>query len=297
MWTRSRFLNEYVPGLFAVAVDSYINKRNEGMGLNKLVTVKTSQKKKEEDAIRSGLGLPVIKGEGAAVSYDTQIGGAKQTWIHSVYALAVRMTEEAIEDNLYELNGGGDAGDLKEIYEDLGQAMAVNIETLLARFFNSATATTYHTTRDGVALCSASHTRLDGTTFSNYGTSTDLTYTTFWAKLISAENQYDHRSLQIKKTVKKLWVPPQLEKNGLEILKSTDRPDTANRAINAYAYMTDADMWVLQCEGRGIIFFWRRKTRFAKDKDFGTGDSMSKADQRFSAEVADERDFLFNIPA
>ena len=61
-----------------------------------------------------------MKGEGAPVGYDTQIGGAKQTWIHDVYALAVRMTEESIEDNLYELNGGGDAGDLKEIYEDLG---------------------------------------------------------------------------------------------------------------------------------------------------------------------------------
>ena len=309
MWTRSRFVNEYVPGLFAVAIDSYINKRNEGLGLNKLVTVKTSQKKKEEDAIRSGLGLPTVKGEGAPVGYDTQIGGAKQTWIHDVYALAVRMTEESIEDNLYELNGGGDAGDLKEIYEDLGQAMAENIETLLARFFNSCTATTYHTTRDAVALCSASHTRLDGTTYSNYGTATDLTYPTFWAKIISAENQLDHRSLKIKKSVKKLWVPPQYEQKGLEILKSTDRPDVANRAINAYKasgrnielcvwpYMTDTDMFVLQCEGRGIIFFWRRKTRFAKDKDFGTGDSMSKADQRWSAEIADERDFYFNVPA
>jgi hypothetical protein len=56
-------------------------------------------------------------------------------------------------------------------------------------------------------------------------------------------------------------------------------------------------MWVLQCDGRGIIHFWRRKTRFAREKDFGTGDLMAKADQRFSQEIADERDFYFNVPA
>jgi hypothetical protein len=238
-----------------------------------------------------------------------QIGGAKQAWIHDVYALAVRITEEAIEDNLYELNGGGNAEDLSDIFKDLGESMEENIEVELARFFNSSTATTYHSTRDSVAFASASHSRLDGSTFSNKSTATDLTYTTFWAALIAAENQYNHRQQRIKKTVKNLWVPPQLEQKALEILKSTDRPDTANRAINAYAgsgrsikikawpYMTDADMWVLQLEGRGIVFFWRRKTRFAREKDFQTGDWMAKADQRFSAEIADERDFYHVVPA
>lgn len=308
MWTRGRFVDEYVPGLFTVAIDSYQNKRNDSM-YPELCTIKTSQKKKEEDSIRSGLGLPTVKGEGAGITYDTQISGGKQTWIPTVYALGVRITEEAIDDNLYELNGGGNAEDLKEIFEDLGQSMAENPEVMAARFFNSATATTYHTTRGGLALCSASHVRLDGSTFSNYATQTDLTYSTFWANLVTAENQYDHRQMRIKKAVKKLWVPPQLEKNALEILKSSDRPDTANRAVNAYAksgrsiklcvwpYMTDADSWIFQLDGRGIIMFWRRKTRFARERDFQTGDMMCKSDQRFSMEVADEKDFYFNVPA
>lgn len=308
MWTRSRFVNEYVPGLFAVAVDSYLSKRAEAMW-PKLVTVKESKKKKEEDAIRSGLGLPVTKGEGAPISYDVQIAGAKQAWVHTVYALGVRITEEAIEDNLYELGGGGNAEDLKEMFFDLGVSLAENPETLMARFLNSATATTYHTTRDAVALASASHSRLDGTTFSNLLTATDLTYSSYWAAVIALENQYDHRSLRVTKKAKKLWVPPQLEKQAREILFSTDRPDTANRAINAmkqsgrtvelcvWPYLTDADAWHLQADGRGIIFFWRRKTRFAKEKEFQTGDMMCKADQRFSAEIADERDFMCNIPS
>jgi len=308
MWTRGRFLNEYVPGLFTVALDSYINQRAESM-YTKLCNVKTSMKKKEEDSIRSGLGYPAIKGEGAPVSYDVEIEGPKQTWVHSVYALAVRITEESIDDNLYHLRAGGNADELKDIFEDLGQSMALNVEREVARLFNSATATTYHTVRDALSFASTVHKRLDGSTFSNLATATDLTYSTFWANLVAAENQYDHRQLKIKKRVKNLWAPPQLEKNAIEILKSSDRPDTANRAINAYAKsgrsitpqiwneMTDPDMWVLQTEGRGVIFFWARKTRFAREREFQTGDMMCKSDQRFSVEVADSRDFYFNIPA
>jgi len=308
MWTRGRFVDEYIPGLETVAIDSYVNKRAKSM-YKELCTIKTSKKKKEEDSVRSGLGLPTIKGEGAGITYDTQISGGKQAYVHTVYALGVRITEEAIDDNLYELNGGGNAEDLKELFEDLGQSMAENPEVLVARFFNSGTATTYHTTRSSKALFATDHPRLDGSSFSNKATQTDLTYSTFWANLVTAENQYDNRQLRIKKDVNKLWVPPQLEKNALEILKSTDRPDTANRAINAYAksgrnvklcvwpYMTDADMWVLQLEGRGIVFYWRRKTRFARERDFQTGDLMCKADQRFSAEIADEKSFYGNVPA
>lgn len=307
MFTRARFNNEYIPGLFAVAIDSYEQKRSMSMW-NKLVTIKTSKKSKEEDTIRSGLSTLRDKGEGAQVTFDTQIGGPKQTWVHDVKALAVRITEEAIDDNLYELSGGGE-GNLKELFYDLGEAAEETIETEIARFYNSATATTYHTTRFGKAFAATDHPRLDGSTYSNKATSADLTYATFWSGLISAENQFNHRQHRIKKKVKSLWVPPQYEQNGLEILKSTDRPDTGNRAISAYAksgrnidlkvwnHMTDTDSFVYQLDGRGIIFFWNRKTRFARDKDFLTGDVSVKVDQRWSAEIGNEQDFYFNIPA
>ena len=307
MWTRARFNEEYVPGLFALAIDTYRTKRAESM-FGSLVTKKTSKKKKEENVIRSGLGLPVVKGEGAAVTYDTQIAGPKQTWIPDVFALAVRITEEAIDDNLYELNGGGD-GDLKELFHDLGEAMLENQETLIARFFNSGTATTYHDTRFSKALFATDHTRLDGSTYSNYATQTDLTYTSFWTNLVAAENQYNHRQYRIKKKVKNLWIPPQLERQGLEILKSTDRPDTGNRAVSAYAksgrkialknwaHMSDTDMWVMQLDGQGIVMFTNRKTRYARERDFQTGDMMIKTDQRWSAEIDDEQCFYGNVPA
>ena len=308
MWTRARFNDEYVPGLFALAIDTYITKRTEQMWRG-LMTLKTSQKKKEEEGIRSGLGLPVIKGEGAPITYDTQIAGAKQSWVPIVYALAVRITEEAIDDNLYELKGGGNADDLKELFYDLGEAMSENEEVKAARFFNSGTATTYHTTRDGVALFSATHARLDGSTYANYSAAyADLTYSAFWAILVAAENQYNHRQYKIKKKVKNLWIPPQLERQGREVLYSPDRPDVANRAISAYAqsgrkinlkvwpHMSDADSWILHMDGRGIVHFTRRKTRFARERDFQTGDMMIKSDQRFSQEISDERCFYGVIP-
>lgn len=307
MFTRGRFNKEYLPGLFMLAIDSYENKRAASMWKD-LVTIKTSKKSKEEDVLRSGLSTLRNKGEGAGVTYDTQIGGPKKTWVHLVKALAVRITEEAIDDNLYELSGGSD-GSLKELFYDLGESAEETIETEIAKFFNSASATTYHTTRFGDALASATHDRLDGTTYSNYATSSDLTYSTFWTALVAAENQQNHRSQKIQKKVTKLWVPPQLEQKGLEILKSTDRPDVANRAVSAYAksgrnielkvwrQMTDTDSWIFQLEGRGIIFFWSRKTRFARDRDFQTGDVMIKVDQRWSAEIADPQCFYCVIPA
>jgi hypothetical protein len=179
----------------------------------------------------------------------------------------------------------------------------------MARFLNSATATTYHSTRFSDALISSAHDRLDGTTFSNYATSSDLTYLTLWAAIVAAENQYNHRQYRIKKQVKRIWVPPQLERAAVEAIKSTERPDTGNRAVSALAksgrnieivswpHLSDADAWFLQLDGEGINFFWRRKTRFAREKDFATGDYMIKADQRFSAEIQDPQGWYGVVPA
>jgi hypothetical protein len=294
--------------MFALALDSYEQQRAASMWMD-LCTVKTSSKKKEENAERSGLGRPVLKGEGLGVSYDTPIGSSKQTWIHDVFALATRITEEAIEDNLYELDRPGGGDELKELSKDLGVSMEDNLEVLVARILNSGTATTYHATRGARSLYSASHVRLDSSTYANYATSSDLTYETFWAAAIAAENQYDHKQKKMVKKVKNLWVPREMEYKAIEVLKSTERPDTADRSISAIAasgrnriaikawnQLTDVDAWHLQLEGRGITFFWRRKTRFARERDFQTGDMMMKADQRFSVEIDDPRGLYGIVP-
>lgn len=308
MYTRARFNDEYVPGLFAVMLESYKTNRAESMW-EETVTKKTSQKKKEENVERSGIGFPTAKGEGASITYDTPIAGPKQTWIPTVYALGIRITEEAIEDNLYELRAGGGADDLKELAKDLSEAMSENDEVLHARLLVNGAATTYHTTRHSKALFATDHPRLDGTSFSNKSTNADLTYTAFWSAVTAAENQLSHTQYRIMKKVKNLWVPPQLERQGIEILKSTDRPDTTNRAINAmvksgrkiglkvWPHLTDTDAWYLQLDGTGIIHFDLRKTRFAREGDFQTGDMMIKGDNRWSCEIDDPRDWYGNVPA
>jgi phage major head subunit gpT-like protein len=309
MITRSVLANQYVPGYFALANDSYMLKRAESQW-KKMCSRRKSTKAKEEDITQSDLGLPSVKGEGQAVTFDQPIAGAAQTWVHIVYALAVRISEEAVDDNLYQMGKGGSGGSrFPELFKALGISMAENEETLMADFFNYGTATTYHSTRNSKALFATDHPRLDGTTFSNKATSADLTYTSFWAGIIAAENQYDNRQKRIKKQCNKLWVPPQYEKKAREVMYSPDQPDTSNRAISAYKqsgrkielvvwrYMTDEDAFIYQLDGTGIIHFTRRKTRFAQEGDFLTGDMMVKADQRWSAEIEDPQCFYGNIPA
>ncbi|MCG6536102.1 MAG: hypothetical protein L7F78_15735, partial [Syntrophales bacterium LBB04] len=200
--------------------------------------------------------------------------------------------------------------DLRELFTELGLSAAETPEIECFKLFNYATATTYHTCNDGLALGSAVHKRLDGTTFSNLATSSDATYTSFWSNVISAENQYDHRQKRIKAKVRGVLASPVMEKQFREILYSKDRPDTANRAVNAMVqsgrhfelwlspYITDTDMWALLMEAplNDLIFFWRRRTRFAKEPDFETGDLRAKCDQRFSLEVGDCRSTYLNVP-
>jgi hypothetical protein len=307
MITTSTFKHEIVPGLIGIAVDSKKKTRAKSMW-PKLCTQKMSKKAQEQDASRSGLGTLNPQDEGTPLTFDTQIAGPQQTWNHIPYSLAVRITKLAIMNNLYEFNGGG-RGNLQPLFYDLGEAAEEHIETLMARFFNSADATTYHTTRWGSALASTAHNRKDGTTYSNKATQTDLTYTTFWTAIVAAENQYNDRQHRITQRINKLWIPPQLERKALEVIKSSDRPDTPNRAVSAYAqsgrnieickwpHMSDTDMWVLQKEGEAIRFYWAWKTQFAQDSDFQTDDTLVKVSQCWSAEIMDEQCFYFNIPA
>lgn len=307
MVTRSALWNEYVEGLWAVSLDSYATRRKEGVW-KKMCTIKTSKKSYEEDAVRSDLPLPSVKGEGAPVSFGEVIGGKKQRYTHLVYALAIRISKEAISDNLYEFKAGGSGDSFKEIFKDLAVSMSENEEVKMARFLVNGASTTYHTTREGKALFATDHPRLNGTTFSNKATSADLTYTSFWDALIAAETQYTNQQNLMVKKVKRLWVAPQSERKALEILKSSDRPDTGNRATNAYResgrnielvvhpYLTDTDAWYLQLEGDGIVRFNREPTTFGQDGDFLTGDTIIKADQRWSAEIHDERCWYGVIP-
>lgn len=308
-WTVARFLNESIPGLLGVAVDSYDSSRKES-ALEKLCTVKPSKKSKEEVSFRSSLGFLQIKPEGDGVGYDVQIQGPKQTWVPRVRALGVRITKEAVSDNLYELNGGG-SDNFSEIMKDLGDSAAQTPDVLLGQAFDNAAVTTYHAAADGLAWASATHLRYDGSTYSNYATQASPTHGAVWAAIEAAENQYDHRQKRVICTVEAVVYPIQGEKYFEEIFRSPDRWDTANRATNVlketrggikrinFRHWSDADAWALKLKGfrYGLIWFENWKTAFAKEGDFETGDMRLKVTRRDSMEMGDPREYYWNIPA
>jgi hypothetical protein len=300
--TRSTFIHQYVPGLFGVAVDAYDMFNTEEKRWDKLCHVKTSSKQKEEKAYRSSLGNLILKPEGTAITYDSYIGGPKKTWVHKVFALGERITEEAIDDALY--------GQMGDRFKDLGTSAAEQPEILVAELWNNATATTYHTCADGLALASAVHTRLDASTYSNTSAAyADLTYTAFWATVILLENQYDHRQKRVRMKLKALVHAPAMNRQAIETLKSTDRPDQTNRAISAiankygtsiqdidWAYQTDTDKWVLVGDNHDLVYFKRWPVRFVKEGDFETGDIRAKVTLRSSVEEGDPRGHFWVIP-
>ena len=154
--TRSRFNNLYVPGLFLVATDSF---KRYGEDWKQFITVKKTTKEYEESAYMSGLGKLATKPEGTAISYDARIQGPKKKWVPVTKALGLRITEEAIDDDLYGKMQGG--------MKELGISAAETINCDAYDGFNSTT----KTAADGQVIFYASHVKLDGTT---YPTSTPL---------------------------------------------------------------------------------------------------------------------------
>jgi len=298
---RSTFIFDYLPGLFAVSVDAYDLFNDTIKVWDQICHVKTSKKQYEEKAYRSSVEALQLKPEGAGISYGSIIGGPRKRWVHKTNALGTRITEEGIEDNLYE--------DFGDFFKDLGRSAAEYPELIVSRMFNNSTATTFHTEMDGAtAIASTTHARLDGTAYSNRATSADLTYLTFWTNVILLENQFDHKGKRVRMKLKNLIHPPQLTRKATEIMLSPDRPDTGARSVSAIAkkysgvktiewqYMTDTDMWVLQGDNHDLIFFKRRPTRFAKEGDFETGDIRCKVSRRDSVEMGDPRGFYFVVP-
>lgn len=308
IWTVARFLNESIPGLLGVAVDSYDSSRTESK-LTELCTVKPSKKSKEEVSFRSSLGFLQIKPEGDAIGRDVQIQGPKQTWVPKVRGLCVDITKEAVSDNLYELNGGG-SDNFSEIMKDLGDSAAQTPDVLLGQAFDNAAVTTYHAAADGYAWASATHLRYDGSTYSNYATTASPTHGAIWAAFEAAENQYDHRQKRVICTVEAVVYPIQGEKYFEEIFRSPERWDTANRATNVmkelhggvkrikFRHWTDTDAWALKLKGfrYGLIWFENWKTAFAKEGDFETGNMRLKVTRRDSMEMGDPREYYWVIP-
>lgn len=288
--TRTRFNKMIAPGLFSLAVESF--QRFPALW-KQLVRTEKSERAYEECAYTTGLGLIPLKPEGVGITYDARIQGPTKRWTHDTFAGGVRISQEAIEDDLYRVMQGAS--------RELGISAAETQHISTATIFNTGFVSTTKTAGDGNPIFYATHTLYGGGTWSNLATASSLSYSTLQSAIIAFEGQTDNRGKKIKQTPMTLLVPPALEFKALELLKSVGTPENANNAINAvkeargrlnlvvWNYLTSTTAWFLVGDNArmetGLIHFQRIPVTFARENDFDTGDAKFRVRWRDSVEI------------
>jgi hypothetical protein len=230
-----------------------------------------------------------VKGEGNAVQYDNATEGFTARYAHETVALAFSLTEEAVEDNLYDRLGS-------RYTKALARSMANTKQIKAASVLNNAFSSSY-TGGDGVALVSNSHPLGGGGTASNRPTAyADLNETSLEDALINISTLVDDRNLTIALQGRKLIVPPALQFVADRLLQSPGRVGTSDNDINAIKnmgmvpegyvvnnYLTDTDAWFLKTDcPDGFKHFERSPMQTSLEGDFDTGNMRYKARERYS---------------
>lgn len=248
----------------------------------------TSDKKYEEDVGMTAMGLAPVKDEGDSISYDTMKQNYITRYTHIAYGLGYAITEEEIEDNQY-----AELGTLRAMA--IGKSMRQTKENVAADVFNRAFNASYPG-GDGKSLVNSAHPTEGGTLSNTLAIAADLSEASLEQALIDIKQFRDERNNHVEVRALKLAVPPELEWDLIRILKNPQRPDTANRDINAMyqmgvfpqgytcnIYFTDSDAWfILTDADAGLKHFQRRTPRFDSDNDFGTKNALYSGTERYS---------------
>ena len=291
--TRGQLLKELEPGLnalFGLEYDKYDNEHAE------IFESESSDRAFEEEVMLSGFGQAPVKGEGAAVTYDTANEAYTARYTHETIALAFSITEEAVEDNLYDK--------LSSRYtRALARSMANTKQVKAAAILNNAFDSTY-TFGDGKELCATDRPTVGGGNFRNeLSTSADLNETSLEQSLIDIAAFIDERGLKIALQGRKMIIPPALQFVAERLMASNLRPGTADNDINASRnmgmlpdgyvvnhYLTDTDAFFLKTDcPNGFKHFVRAPIRQSMEGDFETGNVRYKARERYSFGVSDPR--------
>jgi hypothetical protein len=289
--SRAQLLKELLPGLNALFGMEY---KTYGEEHKEIYETETSERSFEEETKLAGFSAAPVKNEGAAIAYDN----AQEAWTarynHETIAMGFSITEEAMEDNLYD--------SLSARYtKSLARAMAftkqVKAASILNNGFNSA-----FTYGDGQALFSTAHPLVSGGTNSNRpATAADLNETSLEAAVIQIAGWTDERGLLIAAKPRKLIVPPQLQFVATRLLETSLRVGTTDNDINALKnngsipegytvnhFLTDTNAWFLKTDvPNGLKHFVRVPLATSMDADFDTGNSRYKARERYSFGVSD----------
>jgi len=284
--SRAQLLKELLPGLnalFGLEYESY------GAEYKEIYETETSERSFEEETKLSGFSAAPVKNEGSAISYDNGQEAWTARYNHETIALGFSLTEEAIEDNLYD--------SLSARYtKALARAMAYTKETKAAAVLNNGFNNSY-TGGDGVELFSTAHPLVSGGTNSNEPTTAaDLNETSLEAAVIQIAAWTDERGLLIAAKPRKLIIPPALQFTATRLLETELRVGTADNDINAiktngsipegYAvnhFLTDTDAWFLTTDvPNGLKHFVRSPISNSMDGDFDTGNVRYKSRERYS---------------
>ena len=285
--SRAQMLKELLPGLNALFGMEY---NRYGEQHKEIFDTESSDRSFEEEVKLSGFGQAPVKGEGSAISYDAAQEAYTSRYNHETIALGFSITEEAVEDNLYD--------SLSSRYtKALARAMAYTKQVKAASVLNNAFAASGYTGGDGKTLCATDHPLVNGGTNANRpSTDADLNETSLEAAIISIADWTDERGLLIAAKAKKLIIPSELQFVATRLLETQGRVGTADNDINAIMnngavsggytinnFLTDSDAWFLTTDvPNGLKHFVRTALTTKMEGDFDTGNVRYKARERYS---------------
>ena len=290
--SRSQLVKELEPGLnalFGLEYKRYENQHTE------IFDTENSDRAFEEEVMLSGFGNAQVKGEGQGVSYDSAQETFTSRYTHDTIALAFSITEEAIEDNLYDRLASRYTKALARSMANTKQVKAANV---LNNAFDSSFAG-----GDGKELCATDHPTIAGTFSNELATSADLNETSLEQSLIDIAAFTDERGLKIAARGLKLIIPSELQFTAERLMKSQGRVGTADNDINAINsmgmipqgyvvnnFLTDTDaFYIITDVPNGMKYFERSPISTKMEGDFDTGNMRYKARERYSFGVSDPR--------
>jgi len=290
--SRAQLVKELEPGLNALFGLEYKNYANEHAAI---FDTENSDRAFEEEVMLSGFANAGVKPEGSAVNYDAAQETFTARYTHETLALAFSITEEAIEDNLYDRLASRYT---KALARSMANAKQVKAANVLNRAFNSS-----YTGGDGLELCSTAHTIVSGTEQNELSTAADLNETSLEQAMIDIAALTDERGLKIAAQGRKMIVPSALQFTAERLLKSVGRTGTADNDISAVVsmnvipqgyvvnhYLTDTDAWFIKTDvPNGMKHFVRAPIKTAMEGDFDTGNVRYKARERYSFGWSDWR--------
>ena len=283
--SRAQLLKELLPGLNALFGLEYKTYQEEH---KEIYETETSERSFEEETKLSGFSAAPVKAEGAAIAYDNAHEAWTARYSHETIALGFSITEEAVEDNLYDSLS-------KRYTKALARAMAYTKQVKAASVLNNGFSSSY-VGGDGKALFAADHPLVSGGTNSNRLTASDLNETSLEAAVIQIAGWTDERGLLIAAKPGKLIVPPALMFTAKRLLDTELRVATADNDINALKamgsipggytvnhFLTDTNAWFLTTDvPNGMKHFVRTPLQNSMDGDFDTGNVRYKSRERYS---------------